>query len=276
MSAINNPGGWGAIIYRARASSLGRLFDCAHAWEGANLLEIRRPGGIRALLGTAIHASTAAFDRSRIEGAGLTADDTAGVLVDTLRHPEAEVDLSDDSLAPDAAEQIGLSLHARYCIEVSPRYQWEAVELETTPLQIDCGGVVVELTGTLDRCRMRPGGGRSIADIKTGARAVEQGRAKTHGHAAQLGCYELLYEHTTGLPITAPAEVIGMKTSGKPEIATGEIVGAKALLLGWDDQPGLIQVAAEMFRSGMFPPNPQSSLCSPKYCPRWATCKYHY
>ncbi|RTT90057.1 PD-(D/E)XK nuclease family protein, partial [Pseudomonas aeruginosa] len=25
----------------------------------------------------------------------------------------------------------------------------------------------------------------------------------------------------------------------------------------------------------LFPPNPQSPLCSPKYCPRWRTCPYH-
>ncbi|EQB2522406.1 PD-(D/E)XK nuclease family protein, partial [Pseudomonas aeruginosa] len=98
---------------------------------------------------------------------------------------------------------------------------------------------------------------------------------KTKGHKAQIGTYELLYEHTTGDAITAPAEIIGLKTKGKPEAAVGEIVGARQMMAGSESHRGLIDYAADMFRSGLFPPNPQSPLCSPKYCPRWRTCPYH-
>jgi hypothetical protein len=138
------------------------------------------------------------------------------------------------------------------------------------------GDQMVELTGTLDRSRIIASTGRPrIADVKTGRVAVSEGVAKTKGHAAQVGTYELLFEHTTGQQVDDVAEIIGMKTSGKPEIATGQIQGAKQMMVGTDEFPGLIEIGASMFRTGLFPPNPQSQLCSERYCPRWSKCPYH-
>ncbi len=265
--------------FRVRASSWGSLFDCAHRWEGEQLLGIRGKSSPRALLGNAIHASTAAFDQGRIEHAGLTPDDTAGLLVDTLRDPGRDVDWTDADLTMREAERIGLTLHVKYCVEVSPRFEFVSVELETVPLTIDCGhDVQIQLTGTLDRSRARrshDGRGIGISDLKTGKMAVQKGQVKTKGFAAQLGTYELLYEHSTGVAITEPGEIIGLKTAGAAEIGTGQIVGAKALMIGDGESPGLIEYAAVMFRTGLFPPNPQSQLCSEKFCARWATCRYH-
>jgi hypothetical protein len=259
-----------------RASSWGSLFDCAYRWEGVHLLGIKSPGSPRALLGTAIHASTGAFDAARVAGQELSAFDAAEHLVQALRQPEFDVDWRGADITPREAEATGLALHTRYCNEISPIYDFVAVELETKPLEIDCGGgVIVRLTGTLDRARIkRDQFGVGIADLKTGGAAVSQGVAKTRGHKPQVGTYELLYEHTTGEPCTAPAEIIGLKTKGKPETGTGEITGARELMVGTEDFPGLIQFAADMFRTGLFPPNPSSALCSERYCPRWKTCPY--
>lgn len=262
---------------KVRASSWGELFDCAYRWEGKHLLGMRMPSSPRAHLGTAIHAGTAAFDQARIEHADISPDAAAGVLVDALHHPDREVAWSRDDITLREAEHTGIALLTRYCTEVSPHYDFVSVEMETKPLPIDCGnGVTVILTGTLDRSRVKRGShGLGIADLKSGARAVENGAAKTKGHKPQLGTYELLMTHTTGLAIAEPAEIIGLKTTGKPEVATAEVEGARELMVGTDTQRGLIQFASEMFRSGLFPPNPQSQLCSAKYCPRWSTCAYH-
>lgn len=265
-------------VFKVRASSWGRLFDCAHAWEGTHILGLKKASGLRAQLGTAIHASTAAFDLAYMTGEDVRPDDVAEVLVDTLRNPEREVDMTQDDLTLKDAERIGLTLHARYCAEIAPTMHYEAVELETKPFDIDCGGgVVIRLTGTLDRSRLNSWDGlRGIKDLKSGSRAVEKGVAKVKGHRAQIGTYELLYEHTTGLPITDDGEIIGLKTSGNPEVAAGGVIkSAKALMVGTDEYPGLLQYAAEMFRSGLFPPNPQTFVCSEKYCARWASCPYH-
>lgn len=263
---------------RIRASSWSGLFDCAMRWEASNLLGMRMPSSPRAMLGTAVHAGTAAFDLAKMHNTPITIDDAAGAFVDELNSPEIEVNWrADDSMSKRQAEQVGLSLVSKYCGEVSPRYTFVAVELGVKPMQIDCGnGVIVELTGTLDRTRIRAStGGKGISDLKTGRNAVTDGTAKTKGHAAQIGTYELLAENTLGEAMTEPGEIIGLKTSGKPEIATGLIHNPKLVMLGDDTTPGLIEHAAVMLKTGMFPPNPQSWCCSEAYCPRWKTCIFH-
>ena len=264
--------------FTIRASSFAELYDCAYRWEGKHLLGIKKPTGLRAVLGTALHASTAAFDTGRIDGSNVSVDDAAGLLSDKLHHPDEEVNLNQDDITLREAEEVGLALHTKYCLDVSPNYQFKAVEMATTPLDIDCGnGITIKLTGTMDRARIKVGSaGVGIADLKSGSTAVQKGEAKTKGHKAQIGTYELLYEHTTGELITDAAEIIGLKTKGKAEVATGTIIGGKQLMIGTEDTPGLIEIAAQMFRAGLFPPNPSSTICGEKYCPRWDTCPYHY
>lgn len=264
-------------ITRVRASSWSSLFDCAYRFEGVQLLKMRSPSSPRALLGTAVHAGTAAFDAARVLGEPISAFDAAEALVDTLRHPREEVSWRGSDISQNDAERIALSLHTTYCTNWSPRYEFQAVELTTKPLIIDCGGgQMVELTGTLDRSRIIATTGRPrIGDVKTGRAAVSEGVAKTRGHAAQVGTYQLLYEHTTGELTDDVSEIIGMKTAGKPEIATGTLQGAKQMMLGTSEFKGLIEIGASMFRTGLFPPNPSSQLCSKKYCPRWNACPYH-
>lgn len=260
-----------------RASSWADLFDCAYRWEGIHLLKMRNVVGLRAALGTAIHAGTAAFDQARLDQSAITPDDAAGVLVDKLRDPENEFDPARDDLSMADAERVGISLLTKYCIEVAPRYNFVAVEMETKPLDIECGGgVIVRLTGTMDRARVRKAEhGVGIADLKSGSAAVQKGVAVTKGHGPQVGTYELLYEHSTGEEITDVAEIIGLKTKGTPEIGTGTISNAKRVMVGTETQPGLIEFAADMFRTGRFYPNPKSLLCSAKYCPRHSLCPYH-
>lgn len=265
-------------IYKVRASSWGALFDCAYKWEGVHLLGMKMPSGPRALLGTSIHAGTAAFDEARMIGSPISANDAADYLVKALHEPEYDVDWSaDDDITPKSAEETGLKLLTLYCNTWSPRYEFAAVEMETKPLTIDCGGNIhVTLTGTLDRSRIvAKSNKKGIADVKTGGAAVEKGAAKTKGHRPQLGTYELLYEHSTGEIIDADAEIIGMKTKGNIQIANGYVKNAKQLMVGTEEHPGLIEIAAEMFRSGLFPPSPSSMLCNKKYCARWNTCPYH-
>ena len=260
-----------------RASSWAGLFDCAYRWEGIHILGMKNVVGLRAKLGTSIHAGTAVFDQARITGDTVTADDAAGVFVDALRKEDAYVDLNRDDLTMPEAEKVGLVLLSKYCFDVSPRYNFVSVEMETKPLDIDCGnGVTVRLTGTLDRARVRKAEhGVGIADLKSGATAVQKGAAVTKGHGPQVGTYELLYEHSTGEPITDDAEIIGLKTKGTAEIATGIVKNAKRVMVGTEDTPGLIEFAAEMFKTGRFYPNPKSLLCSANYCPRHATCHFH-
>lgn len=263
-------------LFTIRASSFGELLDCAHRWEGKYILGMRGTTSGAAHLGTSLHAGTAVFDQSRVERAGLTASDAAGVFVDTLRHPPEPVQWGDQSIKD--AERIGLSLTTRYCNEVSPRYEFRAVEMETLALDIEAEGVTIRLTGRMDRARIKAGGtGVGIADVKSGKRAVDKhGNANTAGHWPQLGVYELLYEHTTKETITEPAEIVALQTSSSnPRIGTAEIKNARALLVGQPGEMGVIEMVARKLKAGMFEPNPRSVLCSEKWCARWSACKYH-
>ena len=241
------------------------------------MLGMRMPSSPRAQLGTAIHASTAVFDQGRIDGMPVSVYDSAQYAIDEIWNPTRDVDWKCDELTQKEAEKIALRLHTMYCTDVSPRFEFAAVELATTPFPIDCGdGITIILTGTLDRSRIKKTtNGHGIQDLKSGGAAVKQGLANIAGHKPQIGTYELLYEHTTGNAITENAEIIGLKTKGTPEIATAEIIGAKRMMVGTDEYPGLIEFAADMFRAGLFPPNTKSILCNPKYCARWKTCPYH-
>lgn len=264
-------------IYTVRASSWGTLFDCAYKWQAIHLEKMRNVVGLRAALGTAIHAATAAYDKGQLQSSPITVDEAAGVLVDALRDPKNEYDPIKDDLDSLTAERVGITLLSKYCHDIAPNYEFVAVEMETVPMEIDCGDdVIVRLSGTMDRARIKKGSlGHGIVDLKSGSAAVQKGVAVTKGHAAQVGTYELLYEHSSGNEIVEPSEIIGLKTKGTLEIASGEIHNAKRIMIGTEDKPGLIDFAAEMFKTGNFYPNPQSILCSPKYCPRYSTCHFH-
>lgn len=258
---------------KIRASSLPELFDCPARWEARNLLGMRLPTSGAAQLGTAVHAGTAIYDQSRIVDAGITAEDAAGAVVDAIWHPESDVQWEDSS--PREAEPIALALHRRYCRNISPQFTFCDVEAECNALEISDLGIT--LTGTTDRVYVDHGG-FGIADIKTGKAAVAaDGTVKTAGHAAQVAVYELLAEASTGRAIDAPARIVGLqvaKTEAGRRAAVGEIVGAKELLVGTEDQPGLLEIAASFLKSGVFYGNPRSSLCNQKYCPAYSTCRF--
>lgn len=262
-------------LVRIRASSLSELFDCPARWEAKHIKGMRLPTSGAAQLGTAVHAGTALFDQSRIVQAGLTIDDCLGGVVDAIYKPETEVDWSDSS--PKEAEQIATALHKKYCREISPRFEFADVEAECESLDIPDLGI--RLTGTTDRIYQdQLTGFYGIADLKTGKAAVgSDGAVKTAGHAAQMAVYELLAEQATGKAIDAPAKIFGLqvaKTESARRAGIGEIRDAKDLLIGSDEEPGLLEIASGFIKSGTFFGNPRSSLCNPKYCPAYNLCRF--
>ena len=260
-------------IIPVRASSLPELFDCPARWEAKFVRGLRLPKSAAAQLGTAIHAGTAIFDQSAMDGAGITADEAAGAVVDAIHKPEEDVDWGEESR--QEAESIGVALHKRYCAEISPKQNFLAVEAKCEKLEITDIGLA--LTGTTDRVTVSDAG-IGIADIKTGKTAVSaDGTVKTAGHAAQIAVYELLASAALDCEITAPAQVFGLqvaKTEKGRRTGIGIVHDARELLVGDEDAPGLLQIASKMLHSGTFYGNPRSSLCSEKYCPAYKSCKW--
>lgn len=261
-------------IIKVRASSLGSLFDCPARWAATHIEGKRTPGNSKSILGTAVHASTAVFDQGVIDGAGITIDEAAAAAVDTIHKPGDEV-VWEDGSTPQEAERIAVSLHAKYCQQIAPQQTYRAVELICEDLEITDLGIA--LTGTTDRVRETEDG-LAICDIKTGKAAVgTDGTVKTAGHAFQMGVYELLAEHASGERISGPAQIIGLntaKTTASQRVGTGQIQGARELLLGDDETPGILEHASRLIHSGSFYGNPKSMMCHERYCPAFSTCKF--
>lgn len=258
-----------------RASALSDFLDCPARAEAKHLLGLRMPTNGKAMLGRAVHASTAVYDQSTLDGAGLTADDAAGAAVDVIRKPDEDVQWDDDA-TPDDTEAVAVALHKLYCTEIAPTQAYAAVEVLCERLEITDLGIA--LTGTTDRvCRADEG--YAIRDIKTGKAAVAaDGTVKTNGHAYQLGVYELLAERAAGLPITGPAKIIGLQAAktdrGRRAAVSTGVEGARDVLVGDQDSPGVLEMVARMIHAGAFPGNPRSMMCHGRYCPIYNRCKF--
>lgn len=259
---------------RIRASSFGELLDCPRRWYATHILGMRRPTSGSARLGTAIHKATAYFDSARTMNAQPNTAEAVDVFMTTLHSKDEEVRWYDDMRVRDA-ETVGALLTNEYCTKHSPRFDYVAVEIELKPLIVDCGGVSIELTGSMDRGRIavaQPGMG--VVDLKSGKRAVDSGgRAATQGHKIQCAVYELLSENT-GYSITEPSTIIGMRTSKDPAIAAAPIHDARKVLIGTQDEPGALDYAAHLLKTGIFPGNARSQLCSEKWCVAWEGCPW--
>jgi len=231
------------------------------------------PSSPPAVIGTAVHASTAAFDLSVLQGAGLSVDDTAGVAVDSIMLPDEDVDWAGSK--QEKAVDTALRVHHTYCTEIAPTQNYTQVEQTLSGLFIDMGdGITFELTGTLDRIRTKDGLS-GVADVKTGIRAVAaDGTVVVDKHLPQLGQYVLLAEADFG-PMLLDPVIIGLHTGGSGRAGIGEIKGAKQALVGDGVSPGILHYVSQYFKSGLFPPNPGSILCSAKYCPYHKQCPFH-
>lgn len=93
----------------------------------------------------------------------------------------------------------------------------------------------------------------------------------------QMGVYELLAEVSTNLPITAPAHIIGLQTAKTDKgrrVGIGTIEGAKNMLLGSAEEPGVLEIVSSLIHSGTFLGNPKSSVCTEKFCPAYNICRF--
>jgi hypothetical protein len=208
-------------------------------------------------------------------GQGIKIGEAAAAAVDAIHKPVEDVAYTEDE-SPHQLEDIALALHSRYCTEIAPQQKYVAVEVKCERLEISDIGLA--LTGTTDRVRAVTDG-NGISDLKSGKTAVRaDGHVETKGHRYQIGVYELLAEHGSGLPITEGGEIIGLqvaKTERGQRVARSEpIRGARDVLIGDAESPGVLEMVARMIHSGMFPGNPRSMLCGEKFCPIFNTCKF--
>lgn len=266
------------VLGTVRASSWPTLFDCALRYYYTDIVRLRLPRSGKARLGTAIHRGTAVYDLAPLEGREPSLEAACDEVADTIRTPDEDIQWDDD-LKPAEAISIGVALTARYAKELAPKQKYRAVEIDCEKLDIQTDAGVIRLQGQTDRVRATDDDREGIVDFKSGKTAVDTaGRANTKGHHLQTGIYRLLAEHALERELTAPDQIVGLQT-GKTErgqrVGTAEIRDSRTPLVGDEDSPGLIEIAASMLKSGIFPPNPKSILCNPKYCAGYSRCRFH-
>jgi hypothetical protein len=257
-----------------RASSLGELFDCPARWAAKYLEGRTSYTSGRSHLGTALHKGAGLFDQARIEGSPISVEDATDAFVDAIKKPEGEVRWID--VTKDEAIERGVRLTVNYCNDIAPLETYQAVELKCEPLTISMeNGVKITLTGQADRVRL-VGEHKGISDLKSGTRIVNaKGEVSVDKHVAPLGTYELievLVKQTTGEEMLADAQVIALPTKGDPTPRTTTVRRPSRVLLGDENRPGLLHAAARMIEAETFYGNPQSMLCSERFCPAYKTC----
>lgn len=256
-----------------RASSFGSLFDCPARWIAIHIEGKRSPSSANSALGTGVHAGTAVYDASRLpECSPVSVDDAKQAAFESVTKPREDVDWEDEQ--PAKVADVAVSLTERYCTLFAPTIEYAAVEISVDSLLLTDLDII--LTGHTDRVR-RTENGLGICDLKTGKTAVgTDGKAKTQGHAAQLGVYEIVAETALDVRMDLPAEIIGLQTNltaEKQRIGVGEIEGAREVLIGNEEHTGLLNVAAQLVHGDIAPwGNPKSMMCHKRYCPNFQTC----
>jgi hypothetical protein len=292
------------VLGIVRASSWKTLFSCPLSWYYANVEKIRRASAGIAQIGTAIHAGTALFDGPRLRGDSISVEEAVEGALAILYSDEQDVNW-ESSAQYKAAETIVARSVNRYCHEIAPNVTYTAVEIRCEDLHINTKHGTIVTTGTIDRVRERAYAVRAdgtlepvshraaeekgfqsivfhenIRDIKTGLQAVGYGddgeRVATIGaHHLQVGIYTIMTEAELQRDMLAPAEICGISTGKSGDIAVSDLRDVRTALLGTDDRPGMIEMAAKMLKEGDFRPAPGTVMCTPVYCTGWDRCPYH-
>jgi hypothetical protein len=283
-----------------RASSWKTLFSCGLSWYYANIEKIRKPSAGIAQIGTAIHAGTALFDGPRLRGDEISIEEAVEGAIAILYNDDDEVNW-DSSAQFKAAESIVARSVNRYCHEIAPNVTYTAVEVRCEDLHINTKHGTIVTTGTIDRVRQRAYAVQNdgalqevsrpdeyqtivfhenVRDIKTGLQAVGYGDdgervAAIGAHHLQVGIYTIMTEVELQRAMEAPAEICGISTGKSGDIAVSDIRDVRTALLGTEERPGMIEMAAKMLKEGDFRPAPGTVMCSPVYCAGWDRCPYH-
>lgn len=264
-----------------RASSLPRYPDCARrAAAQMHRREIEATGhqlrnlptSAAAVEGSATHRSAEVVLREKSRTGELPPVDVGtDAARDYLVESFAQGEISYDEVTPSrsAALQQTISMAKLYYHQVAPNIRPTLVEHR---LEADFGGVVV--SGQADVVAVEPG---QIDDLKTGARGPGN-------FNAQIGAYSLL-ARSAGLEIEQGAiDFLKRVPVGKPQpdpqritvpLAIAEQAAVNVLRHVIDDlrvyREGDERLGLRPGDPASFLANPNSTLCSAKYCPAHGT-----
>ncbi|NUB14539.1 DUF2800 domain-containing protein [Azospirillum brasilense] len=269
-----------------RSSSLSGYPDCPR--RGAAKLfrrevlaagyELRElPNGIGAAVGTAVHAGAAVILLEKAKSGSLPPVSTAtDAAIDSLRTTAAKgIGYDRETPALNEAEQQAERMVRVYRAQIAPDVQPLIVE-ERLEAQVTAD---IILSGQSDVIAREPG---RVHDLKTG-------KARSN-HKPQLGSYSLL-ARSNGIDVTEACEdFIQRAPLKKPQpdaliikhdLAAAETAAIAVLRHIEDDlksfRQGNPSVGVLPGDAWAFPANPNSKLCSAKWCPAHGTsfCREH-
>jgi hypothetical protein len=257
-----------------RASSMADLMECPARWQAIQMMGLSTAARVSTWLGTSLHKTLEVYDKSKLaSGTAINVSDAQAFFTDTLWNP-TEVVVGEEA-EYKKAEKNGLELVRKYAETIAPNRKYVAVEVTCPKLDVIVEGVVIRLSGTVDRIRQVESGGYGISDVKSGASVVSaDDTVNVDPHRGQIGVYEILASAVTGQEMTEPGEIIGLGANGKARVATGEVKNAAEMLVGTDERPGLLQYAARIVKHELYFGNPKSILCSEAYCPVHDQCRF--
>lgn len=264
------------ILGTIRASSWVEFFDCQKRWEYTHIRGMQKKGSHQSAIGSAAHHGAAVFDAALKEGNRISPEEAGNESArHVIKHQEESVW---DEVTPEKAGEMARNVTENYCRTIALEREWVAIEAQCKPLEIMTEYGVIRVTGTVDRIRKWESGALGVSDLKSGKTAVKSKtlEANTKAHGIQLGIYTLMAESELGIQLNAPGEIIGLNTTNDGRIGVGEIEDVKTPLIGTEDEPGLIEMAANMLSKGIMPPNPKSMMCSKKWCVGYELCPYHF
>ncbi|MCA1973666.1 MAG: PD-(D/E)XK nuclease family protein [Caenispirillum sp.] len=270
-----------------RASSLPAYTDCPRR-AAARMFraEIMAAGyqlaeptqGVAAAIGSAVHAGAAVLLREKAQSGSLPpVDDALDAAVELLVERSAEgLSFDRDTPTRNDAEKQAIRMTRAYAQDIAPEIEPLMVE---DRLEAAYSAEIV-LSGQADVIAREPG---RVRDLKTGAR-------RGH-HKPQIGAYALL-ARTAGLQITEAAEDFIQRVPLKHDQPPGatyrhDLAAAESAAVAV-----LRHIEGDLltFREGdparrllpgdpwAFSANPNSKLCSAKWCPAFGTdfCREHH
>lgn len=263
-------------LINIRASSLSELFDCPARWEAKHVLNMNKTTSGSARLGTAWHEATACYDIAKINGKKDEQTlDYALYVFEKVIEEEREQEVIWDDGEKESVMSAGSWLVKEYVSQWADKIQY--VEIETTHSAIELNDIGLRITGTTDAIVKDSSGSYCVLDKKSGANAVSaSGEVEWRKHWMQLGVYEILAGQRmdiNGAPMVLGGQVA--KTEKGRRMSIVQLPESpRSRLLGSEEMPGVLHKAAKILNSGNFHGNPNSYLCSKKYCPRHDICIY--
>ena len=243
------------------------------------------PPGVAAHVGTGVHKAAERNYGQKIEShEDMAASDIQEIAIDGYRarlKDEGVLMVGEEKESKVETLQKGedrvRAFSTCYAVDLAPKVQPALVEEAfAVPIKDSEGNDIVNLAGRIDLVDDQD----VLLDMKTTGSKKNQQEVD---NSDQLISYSFVYEKLFGEPpagvgldcLVCTAKT--MKTYAQDRMLAAWVSGERdGIVRRYNSYLQRVLYVLEMMRTGMFPPNPQSPLCSEKFCGWWSVCPWPY